>query len=209
MLSPKFLYSFQKPLWWAITYWFPFPLAQNFGGKNWKTQEAQKVFRCTFSPFLSSFFFLFGAVSISPSPLLKSKRQKNLASFLPCGFFWASQTFWSLESQDSCLPPLFIKLAVVWGGEGRLPVRWVGMLNNTGATAVSALVSGPACLPQSVPACYLPSSICHGIHKVLKITNIWTHYSKHTSITFWLQAWLLRSPENNGTRIKFSPQKRR
>lgn len=68
MLSPKFLYSFQKPLWWAITYWFPFPRAQNFGGKNWKTQEAQKVFRCTFSPFLSSFFFFFFLVRF-PSPL--------------------------------------------------------------------------------------------------------------------------------------------
>lgn len=103
---------------------------------------------------LSSFFFLFGVVSISPSPLLKSKRHKNLASFRPCGFFWASQTFWSLESQDSCLPPLFIKLAVVWGGEGRLPVRWVGMLKTP---------EPQLCLPLSVgqpafPSLFLPAT---------------------------------------------------
>lgn len=200
MHSPKFLYSVKKKI-PSVGYYFqiPFPLWHRVSEKRTeKVQETQKVFRYTF----------FGAFSLFPSPLLKSKRQKNLASFLPCGFFWASQTFGSLESQDSCLPPLFIKLAVVWGGEGRLPVPWVGMLNNTRATAVSALVSGPGCLPQSVPACYLPSSICHRIHKVLKITNIWTHYSKHTSITFWLWAWLPPSLENNGVRIEFSPQKR-
>lgn len=43
---------------------------------------------------------------------LKCKRQKNLARFPTCRFFWVSQMLWSLESRDSCLPPLFIKAAV-------------------------------------------------------------------------------------------------
>lgn len=99
----------------AVTLCFP-PPGQNFWGKKLKAQENQKVFRCTFYslPLLSPSFFL-----------LKSKRQKNLAPIPSCRFFWVSQMLWSLESWDSCLPPLFIKAAMA-GSSGRQAAGAVG-----------------------------------------------------------------------------------
>ena len=114
--SPKFLYPFMIPF--VSCYSLLSPSSTEFLRKKIKAQENWKVFRHTFCslPLLSPSFSLF---------LLKSKRQKKLAPFPSCRFFWVSQMLRSLESWDSCLPPLFIKAAVA-GSSGRQAAGAVG-----------------------------------------------------------------------------------
>lgn len=142
-------YPFTWFLLLAVTLCFPSSL-QNVGGggfviKPKKLKKCLGAHLCRFP--LSSFSFsLF---------VEKKQRQKNLAPAAcypdPSGFLKCCEPW---ESRHSCLPPLFIKAAVAVSSRGRLLVQWVGVLNNTRTTA-GAACQVPACLTQSVLACYL------------------------------------------------------
>lgn len=135
----------------AVTLCFPSSSTEcwGWGALLIKAQENWKVFRCTFYCQVPSLF------SILLSFCWKARGERTWhhfhhadpSGFLKCCEPWKAGIRAYLHSS--------LRRPWPWACEGRLPVQWVGVLNNTRTTAGAALVRVPACLTQSVLACYL------------------------------------------------------